>query len=121
MTQLDYEVGSDNVFADLGLDKAAELKTKTLLLIEIIRIARKRKLRQAEVSDILGIPQSKVSNLLHGKTKSFSTDRLMRFLTILDQDVKITVKPKPKNRKQGHIFVSIPNTPVQIAAKSGRE
>lgn len=118
MTKKDYEVGSDNVFVDLDLDNASELKTKTLLSIEIIRTVRKRHLKQAEVADILGIPQSKVSNLLQGKTRSFSTDRLMQFLTSLDQDVNISVKPKPKNRKQAHIFVSIPNTPVQIAAKA---
>lgn len=42
---VDYEVGSDNVFDDLGLDNAEELKTKTLLLIEIRRIIKKKKLR----------------------------------------------------------------------------
>jgi predicted XRE-type DNA-binding protein len=118
MALLDYEVGSDNVFADLGLDNAEELKTKTLLLIEIRRIIRKKKLKQIDVADLFGIPQPKVSKLLSGKSSGFSTDRLMHFLTVLDQDVNISIKPKPKSRRHAHIVVSLPRESSSIAAKS---
>jgi len=117
MENLDYEVGSGNVFEDLGLENADELKTKTMLMIEIKRIVKKRKLKQIEISNILNIPQSKVSNLLNGKVSGFSTDRLMRFLNALDQDVNITVKPKPKSRKHARISVSFSRPVEQIAAK----
>ncbi len=118
MNNLDYEEGSDNVFADLGLDNAVELKTKTLLLIEIRRIVKRKKLKQVQLVELLNIPQPKVSKLLSGKAAGFSSDRLMHFLTLLDQDVNITVKPKPKSRLHGHIVVSFPQEPVRIAAKS---
>lgn len=118
MALLDYEVGSDNVFADLGLNNAEELKTKTLLLIEIRRIVKKKKLKQIDIADLFDIPQPKVSKLLNGKSSGFSTDRLMHFLTALDQDVSISVKPKPKSRKHAHIVVSFPSEPSRIAAKS---
>ena len=118
MALLDYEVGSDNIFADLGLDNAEELKTKTLLLIEIRRIVKKKKLKQIDIAGLLDIPQPKVSKLLNGKASGFSTDRLMQFLTALDQDVNISVKPKPKNRVHAHIVVSFPRGPSSIAAKS---
>lgn len=118
MAFLDYEEGSDNIFADLGLDNAEELKTKTLLLIEIRRLVKKRKLKQIEIADLLDIPQSKVSKLLSGRSSGFSTDRLMHFLTDLDQDINITVKPKPKGRMDAHIVVSFPRESVRIAARS---
>jgi predicted XRE-type DNA-binding protein len=118
MDNLDYEVSSDNIFEDLGLENADELKTKTMLMIEIKRIVSQRKLKQTDIAEFLGIPQSKVSNLLKGNPAGFSTDRLMRFLTALDQDVKITIQPKPKNRKQAYISVSIPHSATRIAAKS---
>lgn len=118
MENLEYEIGSDNVFADLGLENAEELKTKTLLLIEIRRIVKAKKLKQAEIANVFDVPQSKVSKLLNGKVSGFSTDRLMKFLTILDQDVNITIKPKPKNRAHAHIVVSIPRASEPIAAKS---
>ena len=118
MALLDYEVGSDNVFADLGLDNAEELKTKTLLLIEIRRIVKKKKLKQIDIADLFDIPQPKVSKLLSGKSSGFSTERLMHFLTALDQDVNISVKPKPKSRAHAHIVVSFPRESSSIAAKS---
>jgi predicted XRE-type DNA-binding protein len=118
MALLDYEVGSDNVFADLGLDNAEELKTKTLLLIEIRRIVKKKKLKQIDIADLFNIPQPKVSKLLSGKSSGFSTDRLMHFLTVLDQDVNISVKPKPKSRAHAHIVVSLPRESSSIAAKN---
>jgi predicted XRE-type DNA-binding protein len=118
MENLDYEISSDNIFDDLGLENSSELKTKTMLMIEIIRIVKQRKLTQNKIAEILEIPQSKVSNLLNGKASGFSSDRLMRFLNALDQDVSITIKPKPKNRKRAHISVSIPQPIARIAAKN---
>jgi hypothetical protein len=35
---------------------------------------------------------------LHGRLDGFSMDRLVRFLNALDQDVKISVRPKAKGR-----------------------
>jgi hypothetical protein len=48
--ELGYEVGSGNVFADLGLPDAEELKAKSDLAIEIVRIIDDRGLRQAEAA-----------------------------------------------------------------------
>jgi predicted XRE-type DNA-binding protein len=119
MINLDYEESSDNVFADIGLANAEELKAKTLLVIEIKRIVKKRKLKQIEIAEILKIPQPKVSNLLKGKSSGFSTDRLMRFLNALDQDIEITIRPKPRNRKEAYINISSsPQPTVKIAAQS---
>ena len=117
-TTLDYEEGSGNVFADIGLANAEELKAKTLFVIEIKRIVKKRKLKQAKIAEILGIAQPKVSNLLKGKSSGFSTERLMRFLNALDQDININIKPKSKNR-DAHISVCSQHesNPIPIAAK----
>jgi len=118
MKNFDYEEGSENVFADVGLPNAEELKTKTLLVIEIKRIVKQRKLKQIEIAEILEILQPKVSSLLKRKSSGFSTERLMRFLNALDQDIDITIKPKPKNRKEAYISVSFPQPAVKIAPKS---
>jgi len=42
------------------------------------------------------VTQPKISALLHGRLDGFSMDRLVRFLNALDQDVKISVRPKAK-------------------------
>jgi predicted XRE-type DNA-binding protein len=53
----------------------------------------------------LGINQPKVSALSKYKLEGFSVERLMRFLTLLDQDVEIVVRPKPRSRRGGRVVV----------------
>jgi len=104
--ELGYEVGSGNVFADLGLPDAEELKAKSDLAIEIVRIIEDRDLKQAEAAEIMGVDQPKVSALVNGKLDGFSMERLYRFLNALGSDVEIVVKPKPKSRKDATLRVT---------------
>lgn len=103
--ELGYEVGSGNVFADLGLPDAEELKAKSDLAIEIVRIIEDRGLKQAEAAEIMGVDQPKVSALVNGKLDGFSMERLYRFLNALGRDVEIVVTPKPKSRKEATLSV----------------
>lgn len=102
----EYEVGSGNVFADLGLPDSEELKAKAVLVIEIIQVIEARGLKQAEAAEIMGIDQPKVSQLMRGKLDGFSMERLYRFLNALGRDVEIVVKPKPKSRREATLTVT---------------
>jgi predicted XRE-type DNA-binding protein len=53
----------------------------------------------------MGVDQPKVSALLNGRLANFSSDRLMRLLTALGQDIEIVVKAKPRNRERGRVRV----------------
>ena len=64
------EIGSGNVFADLGLPDAEKLKIKSGLLIEISKAIRRLELTQAAAAERMGIPQPKVSALLRGGTQA---------------------------------------------------
>lgn len=88
-----------NVFADLGFKDAKERLVKADLALTINKIIEKRKLKQVEAAEILGINQPKVSALANGQLKDFSIDRLIDFLNRLDQDVQIVIHQKAKNRK----------------------
>ena len=88
--------GSGNVFADLGLPDAANLEIKAGLVSQISRIIEHRGLTQVRAARILGIDQPKVSMLLSGRFEGFSIERILRFFTALDQDVKITIAPKKR-------------------------
>ena len=94
-----------NIFADLDLADAEELHAKSGLVFRIAEILEKRKLTQAQAAAILGIDQPKVSNLLRGQLEGFSTDRLFRFLTALDCDIEIVIKPKARSAKSGTVKV----------------
>lgn len=90
---IECEIGSGNVFADLGLANPEEALAKTQLAWEIIKIIKKRKLTQKRVAEILKLAQPKVSLLIRGYLKSFSMERLFRFLNDLGQDIYIKITP----------------------------
>ena len=98
MSKKDYEIGSRNVFKDLGLPNAEEHLVKAQLVFKIDSIMKKRRLKQVEAATLFGVRQPDVSKMLRGDFRQFSVERLLRFLVALDQDVQIVVKPH-HNRK----------------------
>jgi predicted XRE-type DNA-binding protein len=97
--------GSGNVFADLGFADPEEELTKAQLAGLIWQAIKRRRLTQVAAAALMGIDQPKVSALLNGRLANFSSERLMRLLTALGQDVDITVRTKPRNRAHGRIRV----------------
>jgi predicted XRE-type DNA-binding protein len=93
MSKKDYEIGSRNVFRDLGLPNAEEHLVKAQLVFKIDAIIKKRRLKQVEAAVLFGVRQPDVSKMLRGDFRQFSVERLLRFLVALDQDVQIVVKP----------------------------
>lgn len=91
---MDITRGTGNVFTDLGLSDAKERQTKTRLAMALNELIAERKLKQVEVSKILGIPQPRVSALVRYKLNDFSVEKLMELLTLLDQDVEILIRPR---------------------------
>lgn len=99
--------GSDNVFADLGMEGAEDLSIKVQLAVAMNRIIQGRHLKQAEIAILLGISQPKVSGLVNYKLDGVSVERLMHFLTALDRDVEIRIRKKPRSRQNGRVLVSL--------------
>ncbi len=97
--------GTGNVFADLGYVDAEERQTKLRLAHAINDVVARRRLTQAATARKLGVNQPKVSALANYKLDGFSVERLMTFLTALDQDVEIVIKNKPRSRTAGRISV----------------
>ena len=87
-----YEIGSGNVFADIGLPNAEEHLVKAQLVFKIDRLMKERGLKQAAAARLLGVKQPDVSKMLRGDFRQFSVERLLRFLVALGQDVEIVVK-----------------------------
>ena len=90
---------SGNVFADLCLPNAEEKQTKTRLAVAINQVVAAQGLSQAAAARLLKINQLKVSALANYRFEGFSVEQLMHFLTALDRDVEIVVRPKLRSRK----------------------
>ncbi len=102
----DYVISSGNVFADLGVPNPEEALAKAELASKIAVLLRERRLTQAKAAKLLGIDQPKVSNLLRGHLTGFSLERLMRFLLLLGQDIRIAVEAAPRDRSQARVLVA---------------
>ncbi len=96
---------SGNVFADLGVPQPEEELAKAQLASRIREVIRQSRLTQAAAAALMRIDQPKVSALLNGHLVNFSSERLMRLLTRLGQDIEIVVKAKPRRRHYGRIRV----------------
>lgn len=101
---IEYEVGSGNVFEDLGLQDADDLLVKARLTNIIHEEIKRRQLTQAEAAKILRVNQSEVSRLTRS-FGSFSLIRLMTFLNRLGRNVEIIVPPPRRSKKPAQIFV----------------
>jgi len=103
------EVGSGNIFADLGLPDAENHFLKAQILSELYRLVNERTLTQAQVGKRIGISQPEVSRMFKGHFHEYSVERLMEFLTSFDRDVEIVVRPHKKTGRAGRItFNPIP-------------
>ena len=100
------DVGSGNIFADLGLPDANTHFLKAQIVSVIYRLTNERKLTQVQAGKRMGITQPEVSRMFKGQFREYSVDRLMGFLTGFDRDVEIVVRPHKKGGKAGRITFS---------------
>jgi predicted XRE-type DNA-binding protein len=102
-----HEESSGNVFTDLGFANSEQEMVKAKLTVQIFQILSDRKMKQQEAASLLRTTQAQVSALMRCRPTSISVGRLMEFLTILGQDVEVTVKPVRRPGKSGHMSVTV--------------
>jgi len=117
---VDYHLSCGNVFADLGHPEPEEALAKARLAYVISTIILEKGWSQLEAAEALGIDQPKISALLNGRLRGFSTDRLIRFLNALDQDVEIAVRPKRREKQRGTLEVTSPLIPGESSSAIAR-
>jgi predicted XRE-type DNA-binding protein len=101
-----FENSSGNVFTDLGLPNSEQELLKVKLTVQIYKRIKEQQLTQTRAAELLGTTQAQVSALMRCRPVSVSVGRLMEFLTILGQDVEVTVKPA-STRNTGHMSVVV--------------
>lgn len=84
---------SGNVFKDLGFPprEAQGLLVRSDLMIQVLKIIKKRKVTQAQAAKLFGVTQPRVSDLVRGKIALFSTDGLISMLSCAGIRVKLVV------------------------------
>ncbi len=88
------EMGSGNVFADLGLSDPDDRRLRVQLAARLIDLLEGDGTTQAAAAKRLGISQPHVSELKNYKLGRFSSERLLHFITLMDRDVEIFIRPR---------------------------
>jgi predicted XRE-type DNA-binding protein len=94
--KIECEPGSGNVFADAGLPMPEEALAKAEIARHINKLIAERGLSQVETGRILGVDQSRVSALNHGRISVFSLEKMMQFASRLGNRVEIVIKPSQR-------------------------
>jgi predicted XRE-type DNA-binding protein len=87
--------GSGNVFADLGLPNPDELQVKAAIANRIEDLIEDAGHTQAQAALRMGISQPDVSNIVRGRLKGYTLDRLIECLLSMGQEIEVRM---PRNR-----------------------
>lgn len=84
---------SGNVFADMGLppEEATLLVMRAEQMTRLREIINERGWTQQEASKMLGIGQSRISDLVRGKWEKFNLDMLVTLVTRTGKHVELAV------------------------------
>jgi predicted XRE-type DNA-binding protein len=94
------EFGTGNVFTDLGLPDPDERQLRVKLAIRLNDLLQAEGLTQSTAAKRFGISQPHLSELKNFKLTRFSSERLLHFITLLDSDIEIFIRPRSANRTQ---------------------
>jgi predicted XRE-type DNA-binding protein len=74
---------SGNVFIDFGYspEEATILQMRADLMADLWKFIKAKRLTQAKAAEILGVSQSRVSDLIRGKWERFSLEMLITLAT----------------------------------------
>ena len=76
-------ISSGNVFIDMGYpsEEAAIFQMRADLMADLRKLIKAKKLTQAKAAEVLGVSQSRVSDLTRGKWEKFSLEMLITLAT----------------------------------------
>ncbi len=87
------EMGTGNVFANLGFSDPDERRLRVQLATRLNDLLQAEGLTQAAAAKRLGVAQPHVSELKNYKLSRFSSERLLHYITLLNRDVEIFIRP----------------------------
>ncbi len=94
MTSEAIEIGTGNVFADLGYADADTHLFKAQLVTRMKDVMTARSMTQAAAAKVSGVSQPDISRILKGHFRDISVERIMRMLTRLGCEVDVIVRPQ---------------------------
>lgn len=99
----DFEVvrGSGNVYHDLNMPDANIRQAKAILSAQIIRILNEREMSTRAAERLTGIAHADFSRIRNARLKTFTIDRLVNILSLLDDGLEVIVSVEPWQQTAG--------------------
>ena len=94
--EIEFYVGSGNVFADLGLPNAEELHLKSTLAIELRLAIKALRLTRPQAAAKLGISKEQLVALLDETHLDHSVSQLIQYLNCLGRDVTLSASVRKR-------------------------
>ena len=115
-TEIKFENGSGNVFADLGLEDADDLFERAQIGFHILNLIDRLAMMPHILSELLNITPSDVEELLDGHSSQFSIEQLLDFYQRLE-DAQTQADSEHKEKTQydmnlGRIQNPLPKTAI---------
>jgi predicted XRE-type DNA-binding protein len=104
---IEFEIGSGNVFADIGFDNAEEMLLKSELVRQINKIIKGRELTSIQARELLNLDEEVLANLSKGRLTELTLENLFRYLNILGSDLEVVLKPRSTSNSQGKLKVTV--------------
>ena len=104
---IEFEIGSGNIFADIGFDNAEEMLLKSELVRQVNRTIKDRDLNSIQVKKTLSLDENMLSNLTQGRLTELTIENLFRYLNILGRDLEIVLKPRSASSSKGKLKVTV--------------
>ena len=96
---IEHSVPTDgNVVLALGFEpgEAANLRIRADLMMAVEEVIRMHRLKQREAARLFGVSQPRISDLLRGKSESFTIDSLVNMLGHAGMRVRVMVDTAPQ-------------------------
>ena len=101
--RIEVELGSGNVFADLGLPNPEERQMKSLLAIQIRELLDQKGLTEAVRQT--GLSDDGMAAVMRGRLSELTLDQLFRCLTRLGRSVEVHILTEPTTPGKAHLTV----------------
>jgi predicted XRE-type DNA-binding protein len=85
------ERSSGNLFEDMGVPDAENMKLRAELIVEIRRTMEKKGWNQTEAAEHLGVSRTRLNDILRGRLEKVTIDRLVTMLAAVGRHVHVKV------------------------------
>jgi predicted XRE-type DNA-binding protein len=104
---IEFELSSGNVFADIGFNNAEEMLLKSELVRQINKTIKGRELTSFQAKELLSLDQEGLANLSGGRLTELTLESLFQYLNILGRDLEIVLSPRSTSSSQGKLKVTV--------------